>query len=295
LDAAPGKGTSFRDPFGETADPDLYVPRPATEACLDGAARALLEESRSAAILGLPGVGKTTLLHALARRVEGRLTPLTLPYAAMGLHDLAHWVLGLWERPAEGDDAEAALRDHCRRLASQGSALALLVDDADSMPLATARGLSKLAVECEGGLRLAVAATEGAAASRVLAVLGSQVAVHRLTLPMSAQETGAYLRGRLARCGAPAEIARRFDAAAVAWIQSLAGGIPRRVHEIARRLVEAAPADVPRALAEERWLGSPLDELLEGEGGAEDLSGYDLPDLLLDAEEADEGEDPGRA
>ena len=52
------------DPFGLTADPDGYVPRPATEEALAALLKTLREGRRPAALLGPPGLGKTLLQNA---------------------------------------------------------------------------------------------------------------------------------------------------------------------------------------------------------------------------------------
>ena len=276
-------------PFGETTDPGIYVPREATEIALDGMVRGLLEEEGPVALVGPPGIGKTLLLHRAAARVRHRLEPVHLPYAALDLPDLCAWALGASGRQV-GREPVAYLGGECRRRAARGSGMALLIDEAGSMPLETARDLAKLVDETRGGLRLALAATEDAQASRVFAALAGDLHPHRLTDPMDEADTARYVETRLERAGATAPIRARFDPGALTWLHTVSGGNPRRLHDIATELIAARPEDVGHAWWEERWLGSPIDDEAAED---DDLLAAELPAVLLEPElgAAGEGED----
>jgi type II secretory pathway predicted ATPase ExeA len=223
---------AMRDPFGLTADPQGYVPRDATEAALAALVATLREGRRPAALVGPPGLGKTLLLHLVAQRLDDRLRPVYLPYAALPLDELCGWALSLLGF-SHSDDTIGDLIQTATQLLARGSGLLLLVDDAGAMPLATTRKLGDLVAASRGALRLVVAAAEGPTASRMLAATGANVHVVRLLEPMSAAETGRYIAARLARAGIPLDMAARFDDAALASIHRLSAGIPRRVHGVA--------------------------------------------------------------
>jgi type II secretory pathway predicted ATPase ExeA len=230
--AAVSSPAALPDPFGLTADPDGYVPRPATEEALAALVKTLREGSRPAALLGPPGLGKTLLLHLVGKRLDDRLRSVYLPYAALPLDELCAWALSLLG-VTQSDDTIVDLLQIASELRLRGSGLLLLIDDVGAMPLPTARKLGDLIASSSGGLRLLAAAAEGPSASRMLAATGANVQSVRLLEPMSEEETGRYVAARLARARIPASVAARFDAATLRRIHRLSAGIPRRVHGVA--------------------------------------------------------------
>ena len=159
--------------------------------------------------------------------------------------------------------------------------LVLLIDDANSMPLATARGLGALLARGRGRLCAVLATSDDAASSRVLAALDTETREVRLNAPLTEPETRAYVSARLAWAGgsdAP------LDAATVSRLHKISGGVPRRLHAAALSLFEDLPAHL-RPAAETAtgacsWLGQPIDEL-SGDAGELpkcEYSGMPLPE-----------------
>jgi type II secretory pathway predicted ATPase ExeA len=253
-------GGGLSEPFGVTSDPAAYVPRDDTEQAIAALVRAVDGEAGLAALHGPPGIGKSLLLRLVARRVATRLQSVFLPYGAIDAPELWAWVLGLLERPAE-PDPEVALAEHVDALRAEGSGLLLLVDDADAMPTATARALVEMTGRVGGALRAILAVADDGRAGRLMAALGPELVQVPLKRPMSDSETRLYVRSRLELAGAPPWQRSRFDEAALERVHRLSGGLPRRVHEVARAVLGELPDGVHNAPPEERWLGAPLDEL----------------------------------
>lgn len=227
------------DPFGETANPADYVPRLASEAALFSLRRAI-RSGRTAVLTAPPGFGKSLLLRLLARHLEPGLRCLMLPYAALDLRELCAWTLGLLAEDA-GDDARSGLLRLARRQAESGSALVLLIDDGGSMPPDTARELGELIRESGNRLRVVVAAADAGIASRLQALFGREVVAVDFSRPMTAWETTAYVRSRLERSRLPQPLRDRFDETSLGRIHRDSGGVPRRVHALARALLEPMP------------------------------------------------------
>jgi type II secretory pathway predicted ATPase ExeA len=252
-------GVVALDPFGETSNPDEYVPREASEEGLLALERAV-RSGRTAALSAPPGFGKTLFLRLLAKRLAPGFRCLFLPYAAVTSQELCAWSLGLLGEDS-GEDARGDFLRFVRREAERGEVFVLLIDDGNSMPLETAQDLGQLVRESGNRLRVVLAATDDSISSRVFAALRREIVDVRLSQPMSLLETQLYVLTRLQRACLPNELCERFNDAALERIHRLSGGVPRRVHDLGRSLLEDAPTGVGRAWSEERWLGTPLDDL----------------------------------
>ena len=277
--------------FGETSNPAEYVPREATEDALLQLERAV-RAGRCAALTAPPGLGKSLLLHLLDRRLAPGFRCLFLPYGALAVDDLCAWALGLLGEPA-GDDPRTSLVRYARRAAAEGNVLVLLIDDGSSVPLETARELGALVRESGNRLRLVLAAADDATSSRVISVFHPEIVDVRLTDPMTTLETRLYIETRLDQSDVPHVLRSRFHEETIGWIHRLSGGVPRRVHELGRSLLDEPPEGVGSLWSEERWLGAPIDDVDESLLG--DLPPLpeilakrpplELPETLLDDED----------
>ena len=119
------------DPFGDTCDPRLYVPRAATEAALE-ALRASLAAGRGVTVLSGPaGLGKTMLLRVLATQlVDARC--VYLPYPALGIDELARVALDALGEPTDPSVGAQSLAAALRH--GLGKPVVLIVDDASALP-----------------------------------------------------------------------------------------------------------------------------------------------------------------
>jgi type II secretory pathway predicted ATPase ExeA len=222
-------------PFAEPADPAGYGPREASEEVVKALQLALRGGVPGAAIIAPPGYGKTLLLRVIADHLGARRC-LYLPYAALELHELCAWTLGLLDRASASDPAAALASLVMAARGELQAGLVLMIDDANSMPIDTARELGRFVRQSGGGLQVLIAAADDARTSRVIAALGLDVAIARYMVPFSEAETQAYVTARLDRAHVPRTIRARFEAQNITRIHSLSGGVPRRIHTLAAEL-----------------------------------------------------------
>jgi hypothetical protein len=269
--------------FSETADPAAYVPRAETEQVLETLGRWCVggEPGPSiAAIVGNPGLGKTLLLKVVEQRLliranqshrgPGRPSDaLYLPYAGVGLEDLALWVHGLLGRaapprlgltePPEGGPSpglEALLRIGL----SGAEPFYLLIDDADSIPEVVLRELARGLPGQDSPLRLLLALGSDSKGARVLAALhGHGPLVLELSQSLGLEEAANYLIRRLARAGAPPDLRVRIDRDLVRRLHALSGGQPRALHALAVESLTGAVL-ASESGAGTGWMGQPIDE-----------------------------------
>jgi len=235
------KEHATHDPFAITPDPNVYVPRAATESARTDLLRSACNPAKTTALIGPPGLGKTLLLHLFVEEAPEDLQTVYLPYAALPPEELCSWALGLLGLPGTGDPI-GALQAHSRVLSERGSSLLLLIDDAGAMPVATARWAGEFVQNSSGSVRLAIAASDNATGNRTIAAIGTNFDIVHLDDPMTESETSKYIDGRLALARVPYSIRARFDDQTVRLLHRISAGIPRRLHSAATAILQEAPA-----------------------------------------------------
>ncbi len=281
--------------FSETSDPQAYVMRPAVEA-LRAALSAWRDEGRQgtsiATLIAPPGLGKTFLLRLFESELSGRpggADGLYLPYAGLPLPDLSAWVHGLLGRrpqaPTAGhpEPADRAAREDsgdpgASDRASIESLMALgpgvdapfflVVDDAESMSIETARHFARTLPATGSPLRLLLALGDDARATRLRAVLDDLSPLELVFRdPMSEAETRAYLRARMGWAGVDEATIDAIGSRSASRIHALSGGVPRAVHRVAAALIEEKDRPPGRSGSETsdswpaaEWMGQPIEE-----------------------------------
>jgi type II secretory pathway predicted ATPase ExeA len=233
------------EPFPVIADPRNYVQTAASEDALAALQRKVREGRGPVALVGTPGVGKTLLLRVLERRLAASFHVVYLPFALLPADELYAWALGLLGESA-GPDPERDLLAASLRLEGTGSGLVVMLDDAGSMPVATARRLSALFAEAEGALRLVLALAEGSRSDQMLSAFQPAVSRVELRALSSSEETARYLRAHLVRSNAPQEVRARFDPASILDLHRGSGGVPRVLSGLAGELARGNLAVLPR-------------------------------------------------
>jgi hypothetical protein len=144
---------------------------PVTETVVADLERALSRDRSHAVLVTAPGSEKASLLRALAGRLAGSLHVVLLTDPGIGEDEICAQILARWgQEPAA--EAEPQLMRLVVGLASRGSALVLLISDANCMPAETLRRLGRLASDSRRALRLAlVVEVEGRREADVVADL----------------------------------------------------------------------------------------------------------------------------
>jgi type II secretory pathway predicted ATPase ExeA len=222
--------------FVATTDPRRYLPRASTEAALLWLERRVYGEcARATLVSGASGMGKSLLLRVFAQRMRDRFRTVAIPGLDTDAATLATMVLDLL-KVDPGNDPEQMLLFHAAQLESRGSALLILIDEAQRLPLETAGRLGALA-ETSGGLRIVAATTD--ARGPLARALGADATV-TLRTPMELKETMAFVQAALASSWATPEVRSLFDRTTIARIHHESKGVPGEVNRIAAEIAEGA-------------------------------------------------------
>jgi type II secretory pathway predicted ATPase ExeA len=261
-----------RKPFSKTPDPEFLFPSRQHAEALARLSHAV-EEREVAVLTGEVGAGKTTLSRALVDAFAERcrfsfvVNPALPPAQLLGA--IAEgFGLRTTRRKA---DAFSALAEHVARLDAEGRFAVVVVDEAQLLPGRAAydelRLLTNLAADDRALVGIVLVGQPELRAR--LRERGGEAFTQRVGVAyhvgaLDAEETGLYLAHRLAVAGRAAPL---FDAGAVAALHRHAGGLPRRINQLAAsallegfaREVTTISVDVVEAAAEDlaAHLGTP--------------------------------------
>jgi general secretion pathway protein A len=200
-------------------------------------------------LVGEAGTGKTTLIRAALQAANGSSTIVHLSNPTLSRSEFFEYLA-----PGFGFSAEAAkskihfLRDLERSLASDGPVLALVVDEAQTVPHELLEEI-RLLTNAEGptGRTLAVALVGQPELARrldepALRQLKQRVVLRCELAPLSLKDTAAYISGRVKTAGGQAT--QLFTRDAVVAIHQHSMGIPRVISVICdNALVNGFAAD----------------------------------------------------
>jgi general secretion pathway protein A len=267
-------------PFRLRPDPAfLYLEGEGARA-LDGLRLALRESRGVAALLGPPGVGKTTFLQilsqdatefgALARVLQPRLDP-------QELLDALAAQFGLVPQGSETVVSMKMLLNYLGSNALLDRRTIILVDDAHEMPQPTLREL--LGLGTPRTAPMVILAGEPALRRTLRAEAGFSVAALPITLQelprMDPATTQRYVEHRLRVAGSAER--NLFDSETFAEIQRYTGGTPRLVNTLCDRALTIAEAhsnqrvllgDILDAARELQWV-----EFQEPEDPSQEFAG----------------------
>ncbi len=263
-----------RRPFSLTPDPDFfYLSCRHQEAlsCLEDGLRKGMELQ---VMTGAPGLGKTTLLHALAKQLGGAILPVFLSLDRIESEtDFFREVCHLLSIPFQGKsvtEMEEEIHRFAHRQGKKRKTVLLLLDEADELDeplrrsvLRFARGSREkkkhISMILAGPPVLESRMTEAAALLQ-----GPGLPSACLLREMPPVETIRYILYRLSVVGSGPE--RSFSAAALRLILHGSGGIPRMINVICAGVMDICYA-TGKWPAEESAVQEALRDLdLEREG-----------------------------
>jgi general secretion pathway protein A len=242
-------------PFGATPDPRFLYLAPSHREALAQLVYGVQEKKGFLVLTGEVGTGKTTLVHALLRRLDAQTAAAlvfnsTLPFE------------GLLEYALEDFGVSKAGDSHAQRLMAlntflierrrAGQNTVLIIDEAQNLlpeTLEQVRLLSNFETPTEKLLQILLVGQPELGdrlALPALRQLKQRIALRCRIQPLTVDETAEYIRVRLRIAGA--RDIGLFTPEAIARITAHAGGIPRIVNSLCDHALLIGYADQQRRL-----------------------------------------------
>ncbi len=237
-----------RLPFEGVSNGSVYVDLPEHREAMNTVLFGLRSGEGFVKVVGEVGTGKTALCRDLLTRLDSDFHTVYLPNPAIGAHDLLFSIADELGITLAGHIGVHALQKNTREIlmdiAKQGGRVAVLVDEAQTMPSKTLEELRLLSnLESRGG-KLIQAVLFGQPelderlAQYSMRQLQQRIAFSARLEPLSREACQQYIRGRLTQSGASAHPI--FTPAACQRIHRASSGIPRLINILCHKSLLAA-------------------------------------------------------
>ncbi|PYU58339.1 MAG: hypothetical protein DMG55_17060 [Acidobacteria bacterium] len=226
-------------PFGVTPDPRFLYFSPAHREALASLFYGIDAGRGFLALIAEPGMGKTTLLFQLLKRLKGSVRSAFLFQTQCDSHELLRYLLDAWGLDSRGKDLvqmHAQLNEFLYAEAVAGRRVAVFIDEAQNLSdtvLETVRLLSDFEAADRKLLQIVLAGQPELAHRLMrpgLAQLRQRISVVAGLQRLPAAETFRYVNHRLKVAGY--EGPELFTAAALTVIAERSEGIPRNINNI---------------------------------------------------------------
>jgi general secretion pathway protein A len=232
----------FRErPFDLTPNPRYLVLTEIHREALSNLEYGIASRKGITLLVGEAGAGKTTLIRAAIARQPDRVHCVHLNNPALTRSEFVEMLAELFGLGDKARASKTVLLLELEKLLAErrevGETTVLIVDEAQSLPLELLeeiRLLANIETETEKLLTVIIAGQSELADrlnDRALRQLKQRVALRCELRPLTAQETAAYLAGRIKAAGGVG--AHVFTREAVTRIHEFSGGIPRTISVIA--------------------------------------------------------------
>ena len=248
-------------PFPCTPDPARLCMSASHAAALQAIHRCVEERRGFVAILGPPGVGKTTILNAyLQRAAPPQCVTFALLYPQVSFAEMLQAMGQTWglQPPVQdGPPLVEAMRQHLIRMCDQGHVFILILDEAQHIPVQTLLALSQFSEAMQTASERLVQMVflgQPAFAQQLqlpeLQPLRQALELQVTIEPFTDAQSRAYIQRSLKEAAVPADVGITDES--VRHIIKRAQGIPRIINTLCTEALLSLPARQPPPPVEAR-------------------------------------------
>ena len=225
-------------PFTLSPDPSFLYLSKSHRMAITMLEYGLMNRAPISVVTGEVGCGKTTLLRRLLTLVPDDVVVGMVTHTHASFRELLQWIASAFDidfGKKSGIALYKAFLDYLNEQYNQGRRVVLIVDEAQNLTISALEGirlLSNVNVDADFMLQLVlVGQPELLDTMRrpELRQLAQRVSVDYHLAPLTEEETGRYIRHRLAVAGGDAEL---FDDHACRLIYKCSDGIPRLINTL---------------------------------------------------------------
>ncbi len=227
-----------KEPFHITPDPEFLFLSPSHKQALGSITYGVKNRKGFIVITGEVGVGKTTILRSYLEKVVNQNTKVIYIFnASVTFRNLLRTIYKELGIPVKTDDVVEMLNSLYQILMEeykQGNTVLLIVDEAQNMPIETLENLRMLSnLETSKDKLLQIVLIGQAEFETILGLyrlrqLKQRVVIHSTILPLSDEESMAYIKHRLAKAASNGSSV--FTRGALKRIIKEAQGVPRNLN-----------------------------------------------------------------
>lgn len=239
-------------PFSLTPDPDYFFPAPTHIKVIEVFKYGFLKKEGFMVLTGEPGLGKTLLIKLILKYLPDDYEKISLLSPTLTPHELIVSIsqklnlISEKENRFSKENLLNLLQKYLENLEKEGKTLLIIIDEAQNLPLETLEELRLLSnFETEKGklIQFFLAGqpllTEKLR-SYQLHQLAQRITIWENLVPFNKDETGEYVRFRLAKAGHPViTFERGFDK----LLYKFTKGIPRLINKLMDRTLLVAYAE----------------------------------------------------
>ncbi len=240
-----------RHPFDNTPEPQLFYANTANASIHDDLLANVLAHKGLMLLVGVPGIGKTTLLLNIKRTLEEANALVVLPRCAStsfdGLLEDCCGQLGVAENAGNRAERVQVLAKSLLQKLESGTRTVFLIDDAQKLTIEALENLSWLTDLEKGGQRLVQIVLAGQpdlvprlCGSKLLFVQDSAIDYCELK-PLEPEEIAPYVEHRLRAAGCNGQTL--FPDEAMERIAQHTAGVPRLINQLCAMTLHLAVRD----------------------------------------------------
>jgi len=224
------------DPFKITPDPEFFYPAMSHRQALTSMTYGIETRSGLISLTGDVGTGKTTLIHALLKRIDKKAKIVHISYSSITFQELLRDILSELEIPVEGKSKESLLGQLNEYLSqmNQDGPVVVIIDEAQNLSEEVLEDIGRMVSSNNSAsmqfqiIFVGQPKFEEKLSSQRLSQLNERLRIRCQIKALNRKESQDYIEHRLKLVGT--RTSKIFTPEAISMICSYSKGVPRTIN-----------------------------------------------------------------